>query len=168
MEAIKKRYVYINWTEITNEYTPNTAIKEPIIWAFESPGPDYNESTTNQNRYDREEELKRQRVQIGLDEYVKVSAKLRVDRIVSGGDHSIHRNRAYIPMSQIIIDVKDGNFRNAYDDIENVVIDIPYITDEVLNGYRLIIANVLVNSGTYDEFEGWAIDSSGYISNPNI
>ena len=98
----------------------------------------------------------------GISAYQSALAEMRLSRLANGIDHSTYSTYVYIPMEGIISAVNKGSWLDAYDFINQVQTN-PYLSQTILDNYRLTISNYIVNSGNYEEFAGKEIDENGFI-----
>ena len=112
-----------------------------------------------------EDEIKviKRRRSDGTEAYNSTLAELRLARLDSGAPHSVFNDLVYIPLQRVIIEINNGGWISAYEDLNNVENNAIF-TAEMKIEFRLKLANYIVFSGNYPEYKtGFNVDVEGFI-----
>lgn len=158
-----KLWKYNHYSDVTKTIAEGQAIKEPLVWSLEAPDATYSDITTDELLYSHEFELIKTRKRDGEKAYQETQAKMRVDRLKAGVDHTVFKTMVYDPMHDVIELVNTGNWLDAYTALGSVQTNA-ILDEEMKTDFRLKISKYLCDSGNYEEFDGSSYDSSGIIT----
>jgi len=168
---------------------------EIIVWFANDPSQEIKDAITN--KYNsltsldvlvsdfvlEEERLKLVREEYGKEIYNRVASMSRLNRMSMNPipPHEQYRKDYTDPFNDIISCVLKGDFKTAYEKINEFVLN-EFIVIETIITYRLLVAHYItstniaytdifgmrVKGGTYFEYSGETVDDLGFINNYSI
>jgi len=103
-----------------------------------------------------------QRRKDGIKSYNKTLTNMRLMRLSSGIDHDIFKSLIYDPLATVISEINTGGWISAYSNLNATPINAMF-TEDLKKQFRTDIANYIVNSGNYPEYNNNTIDENGFI-----